>query len=230
MASHTDYERTPHIITTYFPEAERTDAWYVTMAISSLHVYVRHFQASLLLFDYSPSLDNESRIRAELYADWRWIAARSGGLQIYHLGSGMIAIQKALKKCPAFLSLVDENELAATSAQLEQYFPNYKMIRHVIGHQAELVLDSLKFAKHAAADYKGPDVNPAGGGTLTVMNLGSLIGRTFTATFEGNALGYDISEETLEKLIAVLRRFYAGFKNAEDQTWGRARARFPTET
>ncbi|HXQ67138.1 MAG TPA: hypothetical protein VN980_11230, partial [Alphaproteobacteria bacterium] len=188
MANHTEYERAPFIITTDFPEPERTNAWYIISAISSLHSYVRHFEASLRLFDYRPSLDEASHLDAELYSDWRWIAARSGGLQIYHLGSGMIAIQKALKKCPTFLSLVNENELAATSTQLEQFFPNYTLLRHLIVHQAELVLDAMGFAKHAVADYRGPEVNPAGSGKLTLMSLGSLSGRTFRATFRENAV------------------------------------------
>ena len=214
-------EPSPRLITTGFEKKEREATSSLVRSLGDLDNYVRDFHAALTLFDFAePQWLNAEQDHVK---QWSFIACRDGAMTIYHFGQTFQHIRAALGSCPTINSLVDSQHLRLTNKKFESQFPDFEGLRHAIAHASDLWKNVSSFARNAfTGKLTGPLVVAAKGGRIAMRN--NLINRQFSTTFETRLVSYEISAETLNRLISLKNEFYSAFRPAEEELRKLARA------
>ncbi len=191
------------------PAAEKDAASSVELCLLNLEHFVRSFQSAASLFDYSfrrlregiqgpdglvlpePRCDYQSR-------GWMGIAGRDGAMSIYHFGVTAAGVRSGLGLCRSVGARIDHKELRAALREFEQGFPAYVAMRDAVAHSADRLLSPSKLREHTPAN--------------NVVIADGFIGSTFTTTWEGKALSYDLSQPSLNKLESTRRRIWNLFR------------------
>jgi len=183
--------------------------------------YLDDFEAALSLFDNACNWQlqhKEDRTRANLIGQWQWIAARDGGMTIYHLGSVMDAIRASFKECETFRAKLGHDCFRGATKKLKNEFPLYIKVRHAISHSGEIhsspgsrEINSVS----GAVDIPG-FIKQDEGANCTVIAKG-LVGRNYYNSFEGQVISYEISSDSLQKLTAIRNLFVAGFNGVDER-------------
>jgi hypothetical protein len=195
-------EATPVLLPFSFKKIAPEDKSLALNIQTNLYLLTEHlkdFKAAISLFEHATKLGAEHTAEKQLYSQWRFIAGRDGAVTIYNLGKTMEGIRASLHNCPSLNALVDQSLLTESTRILRQNFPRFEGIRHTIGHMAEFLRDNESRQEH---------------GVGGVMIANSLFGRTFTATFEGKILGYEISAQSAGHLQLAVTTMLNAFKAA----------------
>jgi hypothetical protein len=213
------------------PAAERTAAEHVGRSLNALNLYLDEFASALQLFDFvsgllnrlpfpPPSEEAEQKIlarNAKRFVGWRELAARDGATTVYHIGCAIAAVRtKTLPLCPTLNALTDHPALRAAERQFHRAFPNTDMIRHAVGHAAEILATPEKAAENAfSGTHSEPD-----GVTVTgeAVGLVSLTGRRYSVTIKKQIVSYELSYESFTSLVECVRAFRTALPLAEDGT------------
>ena len=142
--------------------AEQKAGHHIAQAVVALNSYLEEFHYALKLFDaidaemakLAPASALRSMPQAEqtawgdkmmTYLRWKQIAARDAAMTIYHIGRAISAIRtKNLPLCPTLGALTDHAALREADRRFERAFPHYELIRHAIGHAAEIMATRQK--------------------------------------------------------------------------------------
>ncbi len=128
-------------------------------------------------------------------------------MTIYHFGRTLEGIREAFKDAPALRSYVNHPELRAAYKQFTSDFPSFIALRHAISHSAELIatLDDFRSSSAKGEDLQVPGISIQGSGHVHISDM--LAGDVFTASLDGQAYSYSLSEESLNKLLHTAIRF-----------------------
>ena len=85
-------------------------------------------------------------------------------------------------------------------------FPHWDQARHAIAHRADFFVDPAKSAKHRQMTTPGV--------THTYWNR--LQGRTFIHSLDGNQFTCEVSQEAMERLVEIRRKFFSAFHAANE--------------
>ena len=200
--------------------AEQKAGHHIAQAVVALDSYLQEFHYALKLFDaidaemakLAPASALRSMPQAEqtawgdkmmTYLRWKQIAARDAAMTIYHIGRAISAIRtKNLPLCPTLGALTDHAALREADRRFERAFPHYELIRHAIGHAAEIMATPAKTAENAlSGTYSDP-----GGITATGEDFGlvSLDGRRYSVTIRKQVMSYSLSKASLAELAACI--------------------------
>lgn len=227
----------PHIVTTAIPKAEYDATLRLARSLNDLHRYVQSFKSALRLFDFSrerqiasaqetavkiqqlmsnpdPKAAREMIDESLIHSDWCNIACRDGAMTLYHFGKTLHNIRAALGECKTVNSMVEPAPLRHATKQFEGAFPDFEAMRHAIAHANELWKNVAKYLQNAIrGGYTKGNISISGGSALTSM----LNNRHFAMTFEGRLVSYEMSEETLNKMVEIQNEYYSGFREAENK-------------
>lgn len=223
------YGAAPIIDTRGFSDDEQRGASIIRNCLVGMASYVQHLEDAVALYDSCRA--TETKLQREHQAEgalegvpspqywarhrkimqvsrWHILAARDGAMSVYHFAKSMDGATN-FRSCRPLISLVDREGLRDARKYFSASFPSLVGIRHAVSHAAEMTDSVESFAEHALKEgYEGYGHKFESGGSL-VMN--SLYNRTFLTMFEGRVLTYDLTQETLAKLIDITRRVYGTF-------------------
>ncbi|MFN3657147.1 MAG: hypothetical protein ACK4UO_07825 [Pseudolabrys sp.] len=190
------------------PDAEQKDAIEHMTYLAELWSAVLQFNHALNLFDFC------ERKRPDEYG-WKLIAARDGAWSIYNFGSIMQYFRAGFGTIPTLSRMIEHDSLRTAQKLFDSSFPDFPLIRHALAHVPESTMNQEKRDKNY---YKGSftsDGMIVEGDQTLIMIKNSLKGRKYQTTFNGRLLSYELSEETLKKLIQAKDIFFSGFKQVE---------------
>lgn len=156
------------------------------------------------------------KIRRSNRLKWREIAAKSGAIAIYNFGEALEIVKNKV------VSIEREGKIPAGSkvsiqTEVELFkkeYPGHKAIRHMVGHETEMMLKENK--KHASSqlfDLSGVVIKAS-----SVMISGLMIGREFHVTYQQKFFSYelngkstkclcDLASRVVEKVTEMSRRY-----------------------
>jgi hypothetical protein len=203
------------------PAEEHEVGQKIDNALVSFDWIISQFEAALRLLDFCESERSRLRMARDnglavpnyhetrsLLASWAQLAGRNGALTLGDFAETLHKLRARLKRCPTLASMVVGRDLEAAIQMFHRLLPRTGDIRDASAHPTETGVNSFDggYDKHRIKVAE-----EATGTTLTGRS-----GRTFYVTVKGTVLEYDLSQETLEKLLAVRRSVYSVFSPASD--------------
>jgi hypothetical protein len=159
-------------------------------------------------------LSNEERESREEYKSWARIAARDAAMQIYHVSERMNKIQTVTKKLQVLDSHVDHEFLTEARNMHPKFFPDFKGIRDAFGHAGTFVFDAASHSNRAANGFIGAGIHAPEAKGLIVNE--AFDGRLFHTTVKNRVVGFEISQASLDNLIAIMKMFFRGFEHVAE--------------
>lgn len=206
--------------------------------LSNLSTCATMFSAAVRLFDYArsemnnqaaeasvaaqhPHEDTQGRIakiRAFMdkrkssppYVSWMGMAARDGGMTLFHALRSMQSIKMTLDRSKDIRerTKVDMKSVDRSLTLFREYFPDIGSIRDAIAHTADIFKNPEKNA--VTGGYEGGGISMAKGATGFL--IGNFDGNKFTTTgYKGKVLEYEISTSSLSKLIETIAVLFSAF-------------------
>lgn len=201
---------TPRIDISALPEEEKTPAWNVGTMLSSLDGYADDFEADLVLFDNARGIKGPTPKINEMINRWPFIAARDGGMAIYHFGKVIEVLRASMRSTPTIQARVSHDLIKEAWKEFRTAFPLYDKIRHAIAHAGEIISNADENAINGEIDIPGAFRGKVTNG----MFISNLVGRNFTTTFEREIISYSISSETATTLRRIERKIFDAFADA----------------
>lgn len=181
---------------------------------------VDDFRAALILFDETAhekdSLPKDECNRFSVLRKRLFVAARDGGMTIFHIADALEGLGSWFQGTPAFLAEIDTTKFRAARNYFDRAFPHFVGMRDAIAHRAELTKNPASVARNQVS---GPLVSPGGrielkeGATNIIMS--NLEGRHFSQSHKGELLSYELSDNTLRELEVVRDTVYEAFAPVE---------------
>lgn len=188
--------------------------------LSDLNAYCQDFIAALALFDSCDQLRKAYPAARGAISLWPFIAARDGGMTIYHFGKVLDALRASLKGAPELRSATNHDALRDAAKSFTAAFPLYAKMRHAIAHAGDMRVPASEKRNAIVGDIDLGSIklhNEDNSGTSTISN--TLMGRTFGNTFEGEYVTYSISSESLQSLQDVKGLTYSAFLKITEPDW-----------
>ena len=69
--------------------------------------------------------------------NWMFVAARNGGMTIYHFGRAKEGLHVSLGTTPTLRAMLDKAQLRRASKLFDKTFPTFIQMRHAIAHSEE---------------------------------------------------------------------------------------------
>lgn len=233
-----DFPAPPEIKTDLLSGEEQDNAWHLDFLLRDLDSYIHRFEAAVALIerctadlrhwiprtagaDYVPEYPLLSDAELALRWGWQAMAARDATMTIYHFGSTLTSIGKAVGKCPTLLPFHDAARAKEAKRLFKEYFPAAEKARHAIGHAADIKSSRDKLMGHA---YSGDMNNDLVSGTVGGMIMsGNIINANLWMTFEGELIQVAVNRSSLEKLTNCLRLTFEAFAPVAAETFARSR-------
>lgn len=194
----------PSLIPTSLPEGEKQGARLVQSGLMTLERYVKDFAAALALFDFACGKDAPH--------EWALVAARDGGMTIYHFYDAFAGIRKTARTCPTFVPLVDWSQFKEVERLYRARFRDYVDMRDSISHAGDKMATPELYAEHSFTGTVNTPMVKSGGNVLTHFTMTNCLeGRRFTNTWEGKIVSYEISQQSLAYLDEAKERVWASF-------------------
>ena len=192
---------------------ERDKAWHIEGHLSQLSRYSEDFFHAVALFDLAGanaqrvmSAQPASRVLFDRFIQWQFIAARDGAMTIFHFAKSLDALKAAVSDCPPVGGHIDHDAFRAARRAFREGFRDFEPVRHAVAHSGELSKNSKSRAKNAfSGSHSGPGIEIKNSTGVMISN--QLAGRTFTNTYEGKIVSYDLSWEnwaTLDGIVASI--------------------------
>lgn len=220
----------PRFSRTALPPEEHDAVRVLENLLCELENYARAFQAALRLYNFSSgqgrqqlaahraqggSIDDSTEL-SNMLSEWGRIAARDGAMSIYHFYKAMEGIRDSIGSSPTLLGLVDISTLRYTVKLFKSKFPYVERMRNALAHAAEFRQTVQKDRRNTArGKQKGFGYDSSGPYTI-IQN--SIIHGAYTATYEGQIIKYDISDESLNQMLRAKDAFYNAFRTAETRS------------
>jgi hypothetical protein len=204
----------PTIDVKSLPPDERKAAAHLQGVLFQFSFYYHDFRAAIELYDHSYIEAARAWLTgSESWAqDWMSLAARDGAMTIFNFGEALKSLGTCFKDCPTLRDRVNHDALRSARKLMTEHFPNREVIRHSIGHSAEMAKSLDHRDKNS---IRGPyEITPGLmlGDEKTLVNVrNSLQGRTFRNTIDGKMYTYDIRMETMSTLNEIRLLIYSAF-------------------
>lgn len=199
--------------------------------LTELHDSSMHLSAAVCLFDLCEAqgsivgaeikkMMQEGQslpdMQGNLWSQWKFTAGREGGLALRNYGKALESLQRLPGTIKEWKSKVDFLAIKKTRKRFDGLFPEVDKLRHAIAHP-EFYADEDK-VMGATGDiiipHSGNVVgHSSGGGIATIRN--TFFNKHFTSTFEGVVVGYDLTGENAQELMAITKEIYSAFKGVE---------------
>lgn len=162
--------------------------------LTCLRYSVEAWEAALQL--YRTSKSPPAGISRAIAGRWRWIASNECVLELYHLRSRLEKIQSVrLRGCPSLRALVDIDKIKRARKRLDEHFPDIEALRHATAHKGE---------NEAHPEAHAPD------GLYALTGFREL--DRFSTPYQGKLCCLDITEQSLQNIVAVVTEFVAAFE------------------
>lgn len=179
------------------PKPESYEAGHLWDLLDDLRTYTIEFEAAVRIFEYCTTALRATNADVDLDEYWLWshgrhIPARDAALTVYHFGCTILtSIPSALRRCPTISALADHSKLRAVRREFKETMKNYTLLRHAVGHRAEMIETPEKKQANAAT-------NPIG--RQREIHLGNLDGQSLIFTIDGHWTTLPITMETQRML------------------------------
>jgi hypothetical protein len=199
----------PPIDTRGLSEQESYEAAHLWDLLDELAQFSLDFEAALDLLDVA-----EHKLKESLKVDlewgeaihaqrWPFVPARDAAVTLYQFGwTVSVSIPDALRRCPTLTAKVDHPKLKAARRTFGDNFKTHHLLRHAVGHAAEIFQTHEDVQRHAAVSKR---VNSR------AFMRGNLFDRTLVYTIEGKEVSVAITRETLAKLERLTTETFEGF-------------------
>lgn len=158
---------------------------------------VEAWEAALELFQYGKS--RPPQIKSDIARRWQWIAIHECVMQVSFLREQMDIIRgRLVKTSPLVHRHLDKAALRSSFKLFDEYFPDYREIRHAIAHSGEVSLN--------------PERHSADGSIYAITKISSI--DRLELEYKGRSLTMDITRATLTKIEAVVSTFWDAFAPA----------------
>lgn len=206
-----------------FEYADRAAVRHLEDLLEDLSAYVDKFYYAVKLFDamsvnyHSASVVNSATVEynaLDHYLSWMRIAARDGAMTLFHIAKTLDAINSSISKCKLIFELIDRQALKSARLLFFNSFSNFSAIRHSVAHSGELFAsEKAKKENSFSGDYEGL-------GMKIERSIGTIIteglyNRTFTNTYDGEIVSYDISWENWKILDDMLCALFLVFTSPD---------------
>lgn len=191
------------------PEEEREAALYIHGNLTQLTASTSDFRATLELFLHAHEL---KRGGADLFkmAKWIGIAGRNGAIVAHGFWMGMQAINAT--NAPSVWGKADMNARNEATKLFAAEFPSLAKIRKTAAHPVELSATPTELKRHGLKEsYAGLSMQLAPG-TFVQGGMHVSSGKlTYTSSFEGQMVSYDLSDEKAQALERVAELYCQTF-------------------
>lgn len=219
-----DPHRPPVIHAAGLPAAEQEAARHLTHSFMLLEEFASRFLTAGDIFHTSvrQSIFSQGRERSR-HVSWSFLACRDGAMTINHFGRTIEHIMSYAGQQPTIFAMVDRKPIRSARKLLRKTFPKFEAMRNAVAHAADNVStpDRVKRNRASGIDKAGPFlVNPS----ITLDLKENVFGTTFTSTYDGKLVSYEMTHETLQAIVDVKALIYLAFRSAEAQTHAAAAA------
>ena len=207
------------------PHQQRKSLWHVERQLKELGYYVDQVELNIILFDAgdfyisgirpSKNLPPGTYDPIQVYSAWKRTACRDSAMAMFNFERGMNAIKSSLADVADLLRLVDHQKLKTAEKLFKSYFPDFKGLRHSVGHTAEFFGTKEQRRNHSIKGPINTGVFRSEGSQGTVI-IDSIENRKFMSTYNGRLVTLDMSLGTVNKLTEITILFYSGFKEASN--------------
>ncbi len=221
----------PRLSYQLLPKAEYQDGLHASLALKEILQQRKEFIYALQLFDHAVSIleskerrweevspleraqreTNNDRATDQSLRAWLRIACGHGAISLYSLGKALDNAKGCINKCTAWKSVVSWDDADRAKILFKTHFPGIDNIRHAVTHPAELAKYSLELKKNSFSEAYTAD----GLAIEATLNAGDrqamisgLRGRTFSQTHNGVVHSFEMSEQTVAKIVDVIRCFW----------------------
>lgn len=205
----------PRLDTRALPKAEELEALHLWDLLDDLAQFSSDFECALDLFDIAErklmqSLERDDDWGQAIHAQrWPFVPARDAAVTLYQFGWTLtVSIPDALRRCPTVTAKVDHDALRSARRNFEDSFKTHHLLRHAVGHSAELSQTRDAMNRHAAKDRHG----------FSGFMRGNLFNRSLTYSIDGKTASVPITRDTLDALLAITTKTFAGFAPVSWQT------------
>jgi hypothetical protein len=164
--------------------------------VSGLEYSVVAWEAALMLYKTAKTLPPS--VSGAVASRWRFIACNECVLELYHLRCRLEKIQAVLLRgCPSLRNLLNVSKMRSARKMLDDYFPDVEALRHATAHKGENEAHPEVHApdgKYALTGFREPD--------------------RFSAPYEGQLYYLDITDQSLQRIIEVVSKFFGAFQVA----------------
>ncbi|WP_217568815.1 hypothetical protein [Mesorhizobium sp. GbtcB19] len=214
--------------------------------LSNLSSCAMLFGAAVQLFDYAngesdketaegldaashPAEDGERRIakiRAYMnrrkssapYVLWAGIAARDGGMTLFHTLRSMQSVKTTLDRSKAIRdkTKVEMKTIEKSLSLFREKFPDITEVRNAIAHNADILKNPEKNAFTGGYESDAISIGEESSGFF----MGNLEGNKFTTTgYDGKLLKYEISADSLIGLLEIIKVHFSAFPDRYAKDW-----------
>ena len=194
---------------------------FIERQLRNLGEYIDQFEKNLILFNICTDqiVLNPNRLlrnypnvytQKELHSAWRITACRDSSIIMFNFERTMNAIKASLIDVPELMRLVDHDLLRKAEKLFRSYFPDFKGLRHTVGHTAEFFGTPGKRSAHSiTGSVKTSAISAEGSESIIIIDF--IENRRFLTTFDKRLVSLEMSIKTKENLGEVAIMFYAGF-------------------
>lgn len=163
--------------------------------------YCDSLEAALDIFEVGLAMREERDIGKR----WLFVACRDAAMTMYHYGWTLAKIRGLLGQAPQTMAAVDPKALKHAEKDFIALNPLYIKLRHAVAHDAEAQVGPKSHENYTTRSI-GNHFNIEGDGKI--MLAGSLMGRTYAWTVEGDLIELPMVPATLHSLVDVTTRVY----------------------
>jgi len=167
------------------------------------------FAAALTLFDFcTDGINAEKNARAASVlplVQWRQMAGRDAGMALYHIGMSIVTVGEFVGQYPWLSSRLDGRVVKEAKIMMNERFRYWDEICHAIAHRSDFFIHPRKSQKHRITISQG----------VYKKHWNRLEGRVFTHTLNGKLVACEVSQDALDSLIEIRRKFFSAFDSAE---------------
>lgn len=197
---------------------EESEAYHCIIANKfNLGRFLEQFQISVSLFELLERGGGDSSVGVlgGIFIKYRIIAARDGGLNIYHFGCSLEAIKKQLPTCRTLSKKIDAIKVRNTVKQFAAYFPHCDNVRHAVAHAGEVFSSPESMRGHTQrSDHKGVGFESAAGSIFGE----ALYERTYSVSNNGQIFSVMLDQASIDKLGHIISLMNDAFEAPDEQT------------
>jgi len=166
---------------------------------------IEEFAAALTLFDFCTNGIEAEKNAQETsglpLVQWRQMAGRDAGMAMYHFGMSIVTVGEFVGEYPWLSSRLDASVVKEAKKMMNKRFRYWDEKRHAIAHRADFFIQPKKSQRHRITTAPG----------VYEKHWNKLEGRTFTHTWNGKLVACEVSQDTLDSLTEIRRKFFSAF-------------------
>jgi|SRR5579863_5598455 len=147
-----------------------------------------------------------------LYTDWMFLAGREGAMAIRNFRFALSTVRGLIGTIPPWRTSVDTAALKRAEQEFSKHFPFADHMRHAIAHPENHSNPAKSKPITKGIDMLG--MNVSAGAAVTIKN--GIFNSTFSDTFEGALVHYDLTPETMKTILSILTICFDAFSNIDE--------------